>query len=159
MFVVTFVNMTAFFFCEGVWRHGIFVSRWTENKRDTRVSRKSGLIQPVRWRLRHSWSVPRKVCHMHQTFSQQSVGMTSEGWFILDASASSLGCVRQIWRHRGVGGSSLLVCAMSLRVAVCTAFFVTFRAAPLPKMHEFWAILAEHARLCRHLCETEAVWC
>ncbi len=63
-FVVTVVNTTAFFFREGVWRHGIFVSRWTENKRNTRISWKSGLIQPVRWRLRHSWSVSRKVCHM-----------------------------------------------------------------------------------------------
>ncbi len=34
--VVTFVNTTAFFFHEGVWRHGIFVSRRTENKHDTR---------------------------------------------------------------------------------------------------------------------------
>ncbi len=29
--------------------------------------------------------------------------------------------------------------------SVCTAFFITFRAAPLPKMHEFKATLAEHA--------------
>ncbi len=79
--VITFVNTTAFFFREGVWRHGIFVSRWTENKSDTCVSRKSGLIQPVRWRLRHSWSVSRKVCHMHQTFSQCSVGVTSEATY------------------------------------------------------------------------------
>ncbi len=79
----------------------------------------------------------------------RSCGKSAKGWFILDASASLLGCAWQIWR---VGGSSLWVC-----VAVSTAFFVTFRAAPLPKMHDFRVILAEHARLCQHLCETEAV--
>ncbi len=45
---------------------------------DTHVSRKSCIIQPIRRRLRHSWSVSRKVCHMHQTFSQRSVGVKSE---------------------------------------------------------------------------------
>ncbi len=34
-------------------------------------------------------------------------------------------------------------------------FFVTFHAAPLTKMHEFWAIVAEHARPCQHLCEAD----
>ncbi len=48
-------------------------------------------------------------------------------------------------------------CANSFRMAVCTAFFVTFHAAPLPKMHKFRATLADHARLCWNLCETEAV--
>ncbi len=56
----------------GVWRHGIFVSRWNVKERDTHV------IQPIRWRLRNSWSVSTFVCHMHQTFSLRSVGVTSE---------------------------------------------------------------------------------
>ena len=46
--------------------------------------------------------------------------------------------------------------ARNICMAECTAFFVTFRIAPHPNMHEFRAILAEHARLCRRLCETEA---
>ncbi len=65
-FVVTVVHTTAFFFCEGVWRHGIFVSRWNLKERVTHVSRKSCIIQQIRWRLRSSWSV--------STFIQSSVG-------------------------------------------------------------------------------------
>ncbi len=65
-FVITVVNTTAFFFCEGVWRHGIFVSRWNLKERVTHVSRKSCIIQQIRWRLRSSWSV--------STFIQSSVG-------------------------------------------------------------------------------------
>ncbi len=65
-FVVTVVNTTAFFFWEGVWRHGIFVSRWNLKERVTHVSRKSCIIQQIRWRLRSSWSV--------STFIQSSVG-------------------------------------------------------------------------------------
>ncbi len=42
--------------------------------------------------------------------------------------------------------------ANSFRVAVCTAFFFTFHAAPLPKMHEFRATLAEHALSCAGIC-------
>ncbi len=76
--VVTFVTRRISSFCEGVWLHGIFVSRQNVKERDTHVSRKSCIIQPIRWRLRHSWSVSRWVCHMHQTFSQRSVGVTSE---------------------------------------------------------------------------------
>ncbi len=81
---------------------------------------------------------------------------THKGWFILDAFAW-VRAARQIWCHRVVGGSSLWVRTMSFRMAVCTTFFVTFRTALHPKMHEFWAILDRHVRLCRHLCETEAV--
>ncbi len=60
------------FFREGAWRHGIF------KEHDRHVSRKSCRIQPIRGRLRHSWSVSRWVSHMHQMFSQRSVGVTSE---------------------------------------------------------------------------------
>ncbi len=77
-FAVTFVNTTAFFFREGVWRHSIFVPRWNIKERNTHVSRKSCIIQPIRRRLRHYWSVSRYVYHMHQTFSQRFVGVTSE---------------------------------------------------------------------------------
>ncbi len=38
------VNTTAFFFREGFWRHGIFVSRRNVKERDTHVSRKSCII-------------------------------------------------------------------------------------------------------------------
>ncbi len=55
--VVTVVNSTAFFFREGVWHHGIFVSRQNVKECDTQVSRKSCIIQSIRWRLRNSWSV------------------------------------------------------------------------------------------------------
>ncbi len=47
-------------------------------KNATHVSRKSCIIQPIRRRLRHSWSDSTFVCHMHQAFSQRSVGVTSE---------------------------------------------------------------------------------
>ncbi len=47
-------------------------------------------------------------------------------------------------------------CAQRLFAWLC-AFFFTFRTALLPKMHDFWVIIAERACLCRHLCETEAV--
>ncbi len=73
-----FVNMAAFFFREGVWRHGIIDSRRNVKERDTHVSLKSCIIQPIRWRLRHYWRVFKKVCHMPQTFSQRSVGGMSE---------------------------------------------------------------------------------
>ncbi len=58
-FAVMFVNTTAFFFREGVWRHSIFVPRWNIKERNTHVSRKSCIIQPIRRRLRHYWSVSR----------------------------------------------------------------------------------------------------
>ncbi len=38
------VNTMAFFFREGVWRHGIFVSRRNVKERETHVSRKSCII-------------------------------------------------------------------------------------------------------------------
>ncbi len=38
----------------------------------------------------------------------------------------------------------ITVFVTSFQVAVHTAFFVTFHAAPLPKMHGFRATLAEH---------------
>ncbi len=128
MFVVTFVNTTAFFFREGVWRHGIFVSRRTENKRDTRVSRKSGLIQPVRWWLRHSWSVSRKVCHMHQTFSQRSVGVTSEADTNSDlAQVPSIVCVYRSSSDSTLRGQFLvwvLYSSSSSRSLVTSCFLI-----------------------------------
>ncbi len=39
------------------------------------------------------------------------------------------------------------------------AFFVNFRAATLPKMHDFKATLAKQARLYQHLYETEVALC
>ncbi len=65
-FVVTVVNTTAFFFREGVWHHGIFVSRRNVKECDTHVFRKSCIIKPIRRRLRNSWSVSTFVYHMHQ---------------------------------------------------------------------------------------------
>ncbi len=50
MFAVTFVNMTAFLFREGVLRHGNFVSRQNIKERDTHVPWKSCIIQPFRRR-------------------------------------------------------------------------------------------------------------
>ncbi len=49
-FVVTFVNTTAFFF-----REGVFVSRRNVKVRDTHISQKSCIIQPIRRWLWHSW--------------------------------------------------------------------------------------------------------
>ncbi len=83
------VNMTAFFFREGVWRHAIFVSRQNIKERDTHVSRKSCRIQSIWWRLRNSWSVSTFVCHMHQTFSQRSVDVTSEAETMLRVTESA----------------------------------------------------------------------
>lgn len=40
-------------------------------------------------------------------------------------------------------------------VAVCTAFFVSLRAAPLPKIHDFEPILLEHICLNQHLTGTQ----
>ncbi len=83
------VNMTAFFFREGVWHHAIFVSRQNIKERDTHVSRKSCRIQSIWWRLRNSWSVSTFVCHMHQTFSQRSVDVTSEAETMLRVTESA----------------------------------------------------------------------
>ncbi len=78
----TVVNTTAFFFREGVWHHGLFVSRWNVKEHDTHVSRKSCIIQQIRGRLRNSWRVSTFVFHMHQTFSQRSRGVTSEAGLV-----------------------------------------------------------------------------
>ncbi len=72
----TVVNTTAFFFRD-FWLHAIFVSRWNVKERDTHISQKSCIIQPIRWWLRNSWSVSTFVCHMHQMFSQRS-----EAWHL-----------------------------------------------------------------------------
>ncbi len=73
-------------------------------------------------------------------------------------------CVRKFawvrkWHHCSVGRSLLWERVTSFRMEVCMAFIVIFCTAQLPKMHGFRATLVEHARLCWHLCETEAVWC
>ncbi len=62
----------------GVWYHGIFVSRQNVKERYTHISQKSCKILPIPRLCRISWSVSNFVWHMHQTFSQQSLGMTSE---------------------------------------------------------------------------------
>ncbi len=64
--------VTAFFFHEGVWLYGIFVSRRNVKERDAYVLWKSSRIRPIRWRFRNSWSVSNFVCHMHYIFSQHS---------------------------------------------------------------------------------------
>ncbi len=70
--IVTVVNTKAVFFF-------IFISRRNVKERNTHTpSRKFCRIQPIRWWLQNSWSVSNFVCHMHQMFSQLSVGVTAE---------------------------------------------------------------------------------
>ncbi len=46
-------------------KHSIFVTRRNLKERDTCVSQKSCLIQPIQWWLHNSWSVSNCVCRMH----------------------------------------------------------------------------------------------
>ncbi len=75
--VVTVVNTTAFFL-EGVWHYIIFFFTWNIKEHYTHVSQKSCIIQPIRWRLRNSWSVSIFVCRRHQMFSKRSMDVMSE---------------------------------------------------------------------------------
>ncbi len=66
--------MTAFFFREGVWRHGIFISRRNVKEHNTHVSRKSCIIQPIRRRLRHSTQVFPDKCAICIVASEAETG-------------------------------------------------------------------------------------
>ncbi len=62
----------------GVWHHGIFVSRQNIKEWDTHVSRKSCIIQPIRWWLRNSWSVSTFMCRMNNLANCPGCDVTSE---------------------------------------------------------------------------------
>ncbi len=69
---------------------GITASLFPERmlKNATRTRKSCIIIQPIRWRLQNSFSVSNFVCHMHQTFSQRSVGVTSKAPFTLQVTLS-----------------------------------------------------------------------
>ncbi len=72
-------------------------------------------IQPIQWRLWNSWSVSTFVCHMHQTFSQRSVGMMSEAETTLSLSRSRLEAWNVLSFYRAVlhghAWKSLILCS------------------------------------------------